>query len=396
MNIVSSSGRFMVYGDDVETFDKLPVDAYKVGFNELIGFYLEKRQRFDPKEKKIYGNTREKVKKTLDSFEAYDRNFGVMLSGRKGVGKTLFAKLLSHDAMERGYPVITVDRGFNGVEGFLEDITQECVVIFDEFDKNFGDGYDDEDDSDTSKQDSLLSMFDGLDGGKKLFVITYNEEYAVSDYLVNRPGRMHYHFSIGSLSAKDVEEYLSDNVKEEYSGGIQFVVGMSAMIPMTYDILKAIAFELNRGYSVEETLEDLNISKERVGYEITYTLKSGKVFTDTGYSDLFSRWGKYSTFRLYANPDDYGESDEYITVIFSFNNSKLDGKRVIIDDKSFKIKNCSVNMLDKHSGKFVRVKKENGGDDKEIKSLYNGELSVTLTDDRDGFYDIGAIRSMMA
>lgn len=396
MNIVSSSGRLMVYGDDVETFDKLPVDAYKVGFNELIGFYLEKRQRFDPKEKKIYGNTREKVKKTLDSFEAYDRNFGVMLSGRKGVGKTLFAKLLSHDAMERGYPVITVDRGFNGVEGFLEDITQECVVIFDEFDKNFGDGYDDEDDSDTSKQDSLLSMFDGLDGGKKLFVITYNEEYAVSDYLVNRPGRMHYHFSIGSLSAKDVEEYLSDNVKEEYSGGIQFVVGMSAMIPMTYDILKAIAFELNRGYSVEETLEDLNISKERVGYEITYTLKSGKAFTDTGYSDLFSRWGKYSTFRLYANPDDYGESDEYITVIFSFNNSKLDGKRVIIDGKSFKIKNCSVNMLDKHSGKFVRVKKENGGDDKEIKSLYNGELSVTLTDDRDGFYDIGAIRSMMA
>lgn len=396
MNIVSSSGRLMVYGDDVETFDKLPVDAYKVGFNELIGFYLEKRQRFDPKEKKIYGNTREKVKKTLDSFEACDRNFGVMLSGRKGVGKTLFAKLLSHDAMERGYPVITVDRGFNGVEGFLEDITQECVVIFDEFDKNFGDGYDDEDDSDTSKQDSLLSMFDGLDGGKKLFVITYNEEYAVSDYLVNRPGRMHYHFSIGSLSAKDVEEYLSDNVKEEYSGGIQFVVGMSAMIPMTYDILKAIAFELNRGYSVEETLEDLNISKERVGYEITYTLKSGKTFTDTGYSDLFSRWGKYSIFRLCANPDDYGESDEYITVIFSFNNSKLDGKRVIIDGKSFKIKNCSVNMLDKQSGKFVRVKKENGGDDKEIKSLYNGELSVTLTDDRDGFYDIGAIRSMMA
>lgn len=53
-------------------------------------------------------------------------------------------------------------------------------------------------------------------------------------------------------------------------------------------------------------------------------------------------------------------------------------------------------MLDKQSGKFVRVKKENGGDDKEIKSLYNGELSVTLTDDRDGFYDIGAIRSMMA
>lgn len=396
MNIVRSSGRLMVYGDDVETFDKLPVDAYKVGFNELIGFYLEKRQRFDPKEKKIYGNTREKVKKTLDSFEAYDRNFGVMLSGRKGVGKTLFAKLLSHDAMERGYPVITVDRGFNGVEGFLEDITQECVVIFDEFDKNFGDRYDDEDAFDASKQDSLLSMFDGLDGGKKLFVITYNEEYAVSDYLVNRPGRMHYHFSIGSLSAKDVEEYLSDNVKEEYSGGIQFVVGMSAMIPMTYDILKAIAFELNRGYSVEETLEDLNISKERVDYEITYTLKSGKVFTDTGYSGLFSRWGEYSIARLCANPDDYGESDEYITVIFSLNNSKLDGNRLIIDGKSFKIKNCSVNMLDKQSGKFVRVKKENGGDDKEIKSLYNGELSVTLTDDRDGFYDIGAIRSMMA
>ena len=40
----------------------------------------------------------------------------------------------------------------------------------------------------------MLSLFDGLDNGKKLFVITCNEVERLNAYLLNRPGRFHYHF----------------------------------------------------------------------------------------------------------------------------------------------------------------------------------------------------------
>lgn len=90
------------------------------------------------KEKKIYGNSKDRVDKVLKSFKIADRNFGIILSGQKGIGKSLFAKMLAEAALKDGYPVLTVGAYVLGINEFLSSIDQEVVVIFDEFEKNCG------------------------------------------------------------------------------------------------------------------------------------------------------------------------------------------------------------------------------------------------------------------
>lgn len=64
-----------------------------------------------------------------------DRNLGVILSGDKGIGKSMFGRMLSEMAVASGYPVLIVDTYYPGISSYLDSIQQEVVVFFDEFDK---------------------------------------------------------------------------------------------------------------------------------------------------------------------------------------------------------------------------------------------------------------------
>lgn len=102
MRVISSGNTYEVFDDSLKTYDKFPVQTYVVRFSKFKGFYLEKYMDIEIKEDKIYGVHMEKVEKVLRSFEKFDRNLGVILSGDKGIGKSLFAKLLSIEAVNRG------------------------------------------------------------------------------------------------------------------------------------------------------------------------------------------------------------------------------------------------------------------------------------------------------
>lgn len=78
-----------------------------------------------------------KVNKILNSFQHFNRNLGVLLSGDKSIGKSLFVKLLALKAMEQGIPVITINNGYDGLTTFIDSIRQEVLIIFDEFNKNY-------------------------------------------------------------------------------------------------------------------------------------------------------------------------------------------------------------------------------------------------------------------
>lgn len=273
MNIVVSGSRVQIYGEEVKTYKQLPVGSYDVCFHKMSGFWLSPRQNLEAKEEKIYGNHAEKVKKVLNSFEISDRNFGVILSGQKGIGKSLFARILAEQCIQKGYPVITVTEYIPNIASFLASIDQTVVVIFDEFEKTFAkvDNFD--------PQEEMLSLFDGMDNGKKLFVITCNEVQKLNPYLVNRPGRFHYHFTIGNPSEDEVREYMTDKLYPQYYNAIDKIVNFSKTINITYDYLRALVFEINQGYSLEETLNDLNIIRTSdIRFNITLTLKDGSVF----------------------------------------------------------------------------------------------------------------------
>lgn len=94
MKIISTGIKYNVYPDDLKSYDRLPADYYVVRFSLNAGFFLEKYSEFQMTESKIYGVHLEKVKKVLASFKMFNRNLGVILSGDKGIGKSLFARLL--------------------------------------------------------------------------------------------------------------------------------------------------------------------------------------------------------------------------------------------------------------------------------------------------------------
>ena len=284
MNVVHSGDTFQIYGDALKTYAELPVGTYEVGFSKFSGFFLTSHNDLVISESKIYGNSEKKVQKVLNSFSKVDRNFGVILSGRKGIGKSLFARLLAVNANEYGIPLILVTAYFPGIANFLSSIEQEVIVLFDEFEKTFADK------DGVSPQEEMLPLFDGLDGGKKLFVVTCNEINKLSTYLLNRPGRFHYHFILSNPTPDEIREYLEDKLEEQYHPLIKKVVAFAANTNITYDILRAIAFELNNGYSFEETLVDLNISKEDAPrYDIVAELSDGSRWTcDNECIDMFS------------------------------------------------------------------------------------------------------------
>ena len=173
MRAISTGSTYKIFDDTLMTYDKLPVQTYVVRFDRQTGFYLEKYVDISITEEKIYGVHISKVDKVLNSFQKFNRSLGVILSGDKGIGKSLFAKLLSVKAMEVGIPLIVVDTYYPGIASYLEAITQETMVLFDEFDKTFGEVR--SQDGEASPQTGLLTLFDGISGGKKLYVITCNE-----------------------------------------------------------------------------------------------------------------------------------------------------------------------------------------------------------------------------
>lgn len=264
-------------GSVLSGYDKLPVNTYTVRFDKMSGFYLEARSRLTVTEK-VYGIHPEKADKVLKAFTMFERNLGVILSGSKGIGKSLFARLLSAKAQDAGYPVIIIDQYIPGIAAYIESIEQEVVFLFDEFDKTFGSVCPGANEADP--QSALLSMFDGTAQGKKLFIITCNSLYKLNDYLVNRPGRFHYHFRFDYPSPEEIQAYLTDKLRPAYIGEIRKVILFSKKVALNYDCLRAIAFELNLGLPFEKAIQDLNIiNLHEECYNVTLHFHGGRTMT---------------------------------------------------------------------------------------------------------------------
>lgn len=244
---------------------------------------------------KTYGSHCAKVEKVLNAYKSFSRNLGVILSGDKGIGKSLFAKQICLRALEEGYPVIVVDDCYPGIARFLDSIEQECVVLFDEFDKTYRSNRDRDD------QAALLSVFDGTSAGKKLFIATCNELYYLNDYIVNRPGRFHYHIRFDYPTGEEIREYLVDHIDRAYRKDIDRVIEFSRKVSLNYDCLRAIAFEMNMGMGFAEAIADLNImTTEKESYSVYIVFEDGCSLHNFNYSaNLYDYDGTMSNIQFY-------------------------------------------------------------------------------------------------
>ena len=280
MRVINSNETYKIYNNHVKIYNELPSKIYKVQFNEMEGFSLEETGDLTITDSKIYGVHLDKVNKVLTNYKKFERNLGVILSGDKGIGKSLFARLLSIESVKNNYPVIIVDRFIPGISNFIDSIDQEVVVLFDEFDKSF---------KEEKCQTSLLSLFDGLSSNKKLFIITCNSVYGLNGFLINRPGRFHYHFRFNYPTFEEIEEYLKDKLDEKYWGEINNVIKFSSKVDLNYDCLRSITYELSTGISFKEAISDLNILNlsEKL-YNINLIYNNGKSTSRNYELDLFN------------------------------------------------------------------------------------------------------------
>lgn len=314
MNIVSAGGRFQIFGEDVKTYRELPIGCYDVCFHPMKGFWLQTRDDLIVNEEKIYGTQARKVNKVFDAYNTSKRNLGIILSGPKGIGKSLFARTLTEVSLKNSLPIVVVAQYFPGIADFLASIKQRAVVLFDEFEKTFAPNKEHGD-----PQVEMLPLFDGIDIGQKLFVITCNDYRKLNEFLLNRPGRFHYHFTMTTPSSDEIREYLGDKLDAKYHSVIEEVTRFAAQTDLTYDTLRAIAFELNRGYSIKETLADLNIMKiDIIRYNVEVEFSDGSIaITNRGENIDF-----FSTEPTGVRLNYLDESETFLT--FTPSNAKMD------------------------------------------------------------------------
>lgn len=314
MKVIEAGGNLSIYtGERIKTYDKIPTGIYKVRFSKMQGFWLEESDDLKINEDKIYGIHEKKVDKVLNSFLLFNKNLGVILSGNKGIGKSLFAKMLGIKVVEKGYPLIIVNEYYPGITEFISSIDQEVALLFDEFEKTFAE-------TDTcNPQHELLTLLDGLENGKKLFIVTCNDLYKMDDCMLNRPGRFHYHFRFEYPNAYEIREYLEDKLDEKYYKEIENVIKFSYRVSLNYDCLRAIAFELNSGETFRDAIRDLNIIDFRANSEyckIEMKYRNGEVF-ESGYA-----------MREFTG----GTSGEFITLQSKRNEEYLDKIEIYTDN----------------------------------------------------------------
>lgn len=272
--------------DDLKLSKEVPVGVWKLSCAKFVGFYLEEAE-IKLSHGKIYGDAQDIADHVAEAFEKNDpnKNLGVLFSGEKGLGKTLTTRLI----LEKFYgkkPIIIISEYINGMTDFISNF-KGCVVLMDEFEKFTGGNTDSEDENSLTKQESLLSIFDGNTGcSGNLFLLTVNNTYKLNENLKSRPGRMRYHYRFTSENATVVRNYCNDNLNnKEIIEDVVETLGGAGFVSM--DILSSFVDELNKfpDKKPSEVLKYFNIENENANENFRATFKVLWGDTEVTYAD---------------------------------------------------------------------------------------------------------------
>ena len=253
-HFLKNGNTFKQYADGVlDIHEKLPVGNYIIKQDPFGNFFLEQVDNFSFTTKR-YGDNVKNTERVIQTFLSRDNCTGVMLAGTKGSGKSLLAKCISIRGAELSIPTIIINSPYHGdnFNRFIQEIEQECIILFDEFEKVY----------DRDSQEAILTLLDGVFPSKKLFVLTCNDKWRVDQHMRNRPGRIFYMFDFSGLSIEFIEEYCQDNLVNK--SHIDTIGKISSLFAeFNFDMLKALVEEMNRyDESPQEALKILNVKAE--------------------------------------------------------------------------------------------------------------------------------------
>lgn len=253
----------------VESFVSLPNGTYLTKFDVRNNeYYLEVTEDFTTPSK-IYGNSELLSSRYVNTFNGSKKNMGILLTGLKGTGKSLTAKLT---AIKANIPVILITEEFVGEEfkSFLNSIKQEVVIFIDEFEKVY---------NENDSQQALLSLLDGVFEGKKLFIFTSNMVNRINTYMLNRPGRIRYLAEYESLDESVINDVINDMlINKSNIPGLLAILDILGNISM--DSLVGLITEMNTyGETANEAIRYLNIRPEDSQYTVSIMIDGVKIGT---------------------------------------------------------------------------------------------------------------------
>ena len=293
---------------ELQTLDKIPVGNWMVCQNPETGeFYLNKQPDFKVPEK-LYGDCEAVAAKFLNTWKHKSGNMGILLDGMKGTGKSLLARYLS---IKSNLPTLIVATPYNGAGfmSFMAKINQEVIIFMDEFEKIYVKNKDDN----ANPQDGLLSILDGAFPSKFMFILTTNESSKVSQYLLNRPGRIHYVKTYRGLDESVIIDLIDDRLTNK-SQADEIIMLSRYMGNCSMDMIISLILECNiyQDSSPKELFKDMNLRPDDISYK--YVIKHAGETIDNGSVDMnpMSREDvnlEYYGFKLNGVEDE--EDDDY-------------------------------------------------------------------------------------
>lgn len=296
MNIVQSGDEIFLV-QDMPKISKLAKGNYLLKFDpNKGGFYLKKKEDFILPAK-IYGDN-SIIKRYLNSYKNTTRNLGVLLSGLKGAGKTVLCQEL---CVASELPVIIISQGYSGT-AFVDFITApewgDCIIFIDEFEKVYNDR--NEEGEPTSPSD-LLQIMDGGYPTHYLYLLTCNE-MRISEFLVNRPGRIRYRKHYNNLSKEVIDEVIADSLKnKKHAKSVHNFLNKLGI--KTFDLLTAIIKDMNLyGEDANECGQHFNLDAEKNSYTVHELYEGKKIPFEDAYLSL--KDSQNIAFYAKSDPDD--------------------------------------------------------------------------------------------
>ena len=281
--LVGGNEVLIVDGDEYKIVGEIPPGAYKVDFHKMRGTFLTKTE-IKLSHGKIYSKSQSIADHIVEAYKKNDptKNMGVLLSGDRGLGKTLTSRLVIEQLI-KDHAVIMCSMYTPDLADFLSNI-KNAVVLMDEFEKFMGgniQGNDAEDEQ--TKQETILSVLDGNTGSAgNLYLLTVNNVYKLDDNLKSRPGRIRYHYKYVSETADVVRSYCIDNLNDK-SQVEEVVKTLGSAKYVSMDIISSFVKEMNDfpGSKPVDILEYLNIEQDTDGsYTMTIKLSyEGKLYS---------------------------------------------------------------------------------------------------------------------
>jgi len=264
----SKTGDIYYLGEVSTQVDKLDKGIYKLDLDKHENFFLTRTKGSFSFPYKIYGKETDFIKRVSLSYENTKGNFGVLLNGIKGTGKTVTAELICN---ELNLPVIIVSKKFKDLNSYLNDLVEDVIIFFDEYEKIYNDYNDD-----------ILTVMDGVLSNqyRKVFLLTTNS-IRVNDNLLQRPSRIRYVKTFKDLEISVIEEIIDDKLLD-ITFRKEIIDFISKLEIITIDIVKSIIDEVNIHNELPESFKHIFNIKSLDSFRNVYELElDGSNFKET-------------------------------------------------------------------------------------------------------------------